>query len=235
MQCMACRGGRAYRHLTRVGVHAHKQDPRGTFLSLRTQRAASEHLVPVGRLGCKRFLACARQKLWWMNPEWGSSAAEIPNETQFLLFQLGDPAAEPGGASAQEPAGAGMAGDETYGVLFPLISGAFRCSVEAGKGRDGTGGAGVEGDGRGRHDFLSFRIESGDAAITSGAIDDIAFIATGADPFALVREGMEAVQRQIGFFRLRVDKPVPPILDKFGWCTWDAFYSQVHDTLMHAS
>ena len=49
--------------------------------------------------GCKRFLACSRQKLWWMNPEWGSTAAEIPNETQFLLFQL---ASTKGGGGARD-------------------------------------------------------------------------------------------------------------------------------------
>mmetsp|Transcript_34687 Transcript_34687/g.50811 ORF Transcript_34687/g.50811 Transcript_34687/m.50811 type:complete len:761 (+) Transcript_34687:273-2555(+) len=38
---------------------------------------------------------------------------------------------------------------------------------------------------------------------------------------------MRAVQRQMRTFRLRVDKPLPPSIDCFGWCTWDAFYSQV--------
>ena len=39
------------------------------------------------QLICQRFLACARCKLWWMTPEWGSRALHIPPETQFALFQ----------------------------------------------------------------------------------------------------------------------------------------------------
>lgn len=36
----------------------------------------------------RRFLACARCKLWWMTPEWGSRALDIPPETQFLLLEV---------------------------------------------------------------------------------------------------------------------------------------------------
>ena len=42
------------------------------------------------QLTCQRFLACARCKLWWMTPEWGSRALHIPPETQFMLFQTAD-------------------------------------------------------------------------------------------------------------------------------------------------
>jgi len=169
--------------------------------------------------GCKRFLACSRQKLWWMNPEWGSTAAEIPNETQFLLFQLAS--TKGGGGARDEEEG------EAYGVIFPLISGAFRSSLEATKGWGGGGGAGVVGRGWGKHDSVSLRIESGDASVVGADIRAIAFVATGSDPFALVRESMEAVQRQLKTFELRTRKPVPPAMDVFGWCTWDAFYSKV--------
>ncbi|KAK9800807.1 hypothetical protein WJX73_008418 [Symbiochloris irregularis] len=44
--------------------------------------------TPLGVLHCNRFLACARCKLWWMTPEWGSSAGQLPPETQFLLLEL---------------------------------------------------------------------------------------------------------------------------------------------------
>lgn len=49
----------------------------------------------------QRFLACARCKLWWMTPEWGISAEDLPPETQFLLVELKE-----GGP---------------YAVLLPLI------------------------------------------------------------------------------------------------------------------
>ena len=57
-----------------------------------------------------RLLACARIKLWWMTPEWGSKACDVPPETQFLLLQLGK-----GGP---------------YAVMLPLINnGRFRCTL----------------------------------------------------------------------------------------------------------
>ena len=34
------------------------------------------------QLHCKRWLCCARNKLWWMTPEWGRTARELPPETQ---------------------------------------------------------------------------------------------------------------------------------------------------------
>jgi raffinose synthase len=195
------------------------RDPRGAFLSYTVQRAASEHVVSVGRLGCKRFLACSRQKLWWMNPEWGTKGSEIPDETQFLLFQLEDRATAQGiaegDADPQVRAHQGRE-NESYGVIFPLISGAFRSSLEASKLK----GPSLE-------HCISLRIESGDSGIMADSIEHVAFVATGSDPFALVRESMQAVQRKLQTFRLRTEKPQPPVMDKFGWCTWDAFYSKV--------
>lgn len=62
------------------------------------------------QLNCRRFLACARCKLWWMTPEWGSSAYEVPPETQFLLLELAE-----GGP---------------YAVLLPLIdNNTFRATL----------------------------------------------------------------------------------------------------------
>jgi raffinose synthase len=55
---------------------------------------------PLGLLRCKRWLACARNKLWWMTPEWGSVGSELPPETQFLLLELEN---------------------DSYAILLPLI------------------------------------------------------------------------------------------------------------------
>jgi hypothetical protein len=54
----------------------------------------------LGVLRCNRWLACARNKMWWMTPEWGVSGRELPPETQFLLLELAD---------------------GSYGILLPLI------------------------------------------------------------------------------------------------------------------
>jgi raffinose synthase len=51
-------------------------------------------------------LACARNKLWWMTPEWGSRGDQLPPETQFLLLELEEPG--------------------LYGLVLPLIDGDFR-------------------------------------------------------------------------------------------------------------
>lgn len=54
----------------------------------------------LGILRCNRWLACARNKMWWMTPEWGVSGRELPPETQFLLLELAD---------------------GSYAILLPLI------------------------------------------------------------------------------------------------------------------
>jgi len=146
--------------------------------------------------------------MWWMSPEWGSSAAEIPNDvmrvrvclclcmrvrlshsvrekelkpftasvpfsitfpsrlpsppfpslqradaidgipslfpqTQFLLFQIGESTPNGGVFPDVEAGDVVVAGkrrladdeaeEDTYGVIFPLISGPFRASLEASK------------------------------------------------------------------------------------------------------
>ena len=57
-----------------------------------------------------RFLASARIKIYWMSPEYGSTASDLPPETQFLLLELA-------------PKG-------PYAILLPLIdSGKFRATL----------------------------------------------------------------------------------------------------------
>jgi hypothetical protein len=58
------------------------------------------------QLAFKRYMACARNKLWWMTPEWGTTGSSLPPETQFLLLELEEP---------------GM-----YAAVLPLIDGDFR-------------------------------------------------------------------------------------------------------------
>jgi hypothetical protein len=65
------------------------------------------------QLKFKRYLACARNKLWWMTPEWGSSLHTLPPETQFLLLQLDEGSSSSGG-------------EQRYALLLPLIDGDFR-------------------------------------------------------------------------------------------------------------
>lgn len=42
-----------------------------------------------------------------------------------------------------------------------------------------------------------------------------------------VRAGVQAAARLSGGAAPRTSKALPPSIDMFGWCTWDAFYSTV--------
>lgn len=98
---------------------------------------------------------------------------------------------------------------ELFLVLVPLFDSAVRFSLR-----------GLPDD------TLELLGETGDA-FTSSDGGLALYVAAGADPFALVREGARSVQERIGTGRLRRDKPLPDFVDDFGWCTWDAFYQEV--------
>jgi hypothetical protein len=70
------------------------------------------------QLKFKRYLACARNKLWWMTPEWGSSLHTLPPETQFLLLQLDE----------KQQASSSSGGGRRYAVVLPLIDGDWRAT-----------------------------------------------------------------------------------------------------------
>ena len=77
------------------------------FFSLSTKRQRSKHEVSLGVLRCDRLLSAARTKRWWMGPSFGSGAADVPGETQFLLCEVGS----------------------AYALLMPLVEGGFRCTL----------------------------------------------------------------------------------------------------------
>ncbi len=57
-----------------------------------------------------------------------------------------------------------------------------------------------------------------------------AYVAHGTDPFELAEKGAAAVSARLPTAKLRRSKKLPPFIDKFGWCTWNAFYGEVsHD------
>ena len=75
----------------------------------------------MSQLKFKRYLACARNKLWWMTPEWGTSLHTLPAETQFLLLELED-----GTAAADSSSNGSSAAEPRYALVLPLIDGDFR-------------------------------------------------------------------------------------------------------------
>ncbi|KAL4420352.1 hypothetical protein ABPG77_006159 [Micractinium sp. CCAP 211/92] len=203
--------------------------------------------VAVGQLrGFRRFLALAKTSLWWMSPRWGASALQVPVETQFLLLELDQPrqetshpeshtkqtgtaaappvAAEGSGGgnnegSAEGDSGGGSPGPSapaSYALLLPLIdSGRFRATLRPPKGRSIP------------KDSLCLRLESGSPAVTATSWPSALLVAAGRDPFELTARAVAAAARLSGIARPRAEKRVPPSVDVFGWCTWDAFYSMV--------
>ncbi len=95
-----------------------------------------------------------------------------------------------------------------YLLLVPLVDGALRFCLAGGSGA------------------LHLEADSGDPSVRQPAGVG-AFLAVGADPYRLLEAGAVAVQRRLCLGRLRRDKALPDFIDRFGWCTWNAFYRDV--------
>lgn len=98
-----------------------------------------------------------------------------------------------------------------YVLLLPLLEGPFRSSLQPGE-----------------DDFVDICVESGSTKASSAGFRSVLYLHAGDDPFALVKDAMKAVRVHLGTFRLLEEKTPPGIVDKFGWCTWDAFYLTVN-------
>ena len=89
-------------------LHAGTADERGLFLDFTGATDRGEHVASLGKLSCERFLAASRTKRWWMGPNWGSSAAEVPVETQVATLPstalaLHSTLVSPPAAACQQP------------------------------------------------------------------------------------------------------------------------------------
>ncbi|MQM10365.1 hypothetical protein Taro_043258 [Colocasia esculenta] len=101
-------------------------------------------------------------------------------------------------------------GARPYILLLPLVEGPFRACLQPGA-----------------DDNIEVCVESGSTRVTESSFRSLVFVHSGGDPFALVRDAMKVVRAHLGTFRLLEEKTPPGIVDKFGWCTWDAFYLKV--------
>ncbi|GLC45302.1 hypothetical protein PLESTB_000307100 [Pleodorina starrii] len=169
----------------------------GVVLGLTSPVGNTDSLdIVIGQLNFKRLLACARNKLWWMTPEWRTASWSLPPETQFLLAEM----------AAQGP----------YALLLPLIDGDFRATLRPpAKKSEGANGE------------LVLRLESGAPDVKGSRWSSVLYIGASWDPYELVDRGVAAAAALSGGARPRSAKTLPPSLDGFGWCTWDAFYSTV--------
>ena len=76
----------------------------------------------------------------------------------------------------------------------------------------------------GREGQLAVRVIDGG---TSHDPEPLLVVAGGKDPYAIIEAAWQQAAERLGTLQLREDKPAPAFLDRFGWCTWDAFYQEV--------
>lgn len=103
-----------------------------------------------------------------------------------------------------------------YVVLLPILEAPFRASLQPGV-----------------DNYVDICVESGSTKVCGSSFRSCLYIHVGNDPYSLVQEAMKVVRVHLGTFKLLEEKVPPGIVDKFGWCTWDAFYLKVDPKGVH--
>ncbi|XP_058112990.1 probable galactinol--sucrose galactosyltransferase 1 [Magnolia sinica] len=176
----------------------------GAFIGVRSDQGGSRRVFPVGKLEGLRFMGSFRFKLWWMTQRMGSSGKDIPFETQFLIVEGND------GSQFAEGSEDGVGPSAVYTVFLPILEGAFRAVLQ--------GNADSE---------IEICLESGDPAVDRFEGTHLIFVAAGSDPFDVITNAVKTVEKHMQTFSHREKKKMPDMLNWFGWCTWDAFYTDV--------
>lgn len=173
----------------------------GAFVGVVSDQIGSRRVFPVGRLMDLRFMCVFRFKLWWMTQRMGSSGQEIPFETQFLIVE-GRDGSHFGEDDKEQSA--------LYVVFLPILEGNFRAVLQ--------GNANNE---------LEICLESGDPDVQDFDGSHMVFVGAGSDPFDVITNAVKTVEGHLQTFCHRERKKMPDMLNWFGWCTWDAFYTNV--------
>ncbi|CAL9052449.1 unnamed protein product [Musa banksii] len=97
-----------------------------------------------------------------------------------------------------------------YTVFLPLLDGSFRAVLQ---GND--------------KDEIEICLESGDEAVETKQGMHMVYMHAGANPFEVISQAVKAVEKHLETFHHREKKKLPSFVDWFGWCTWDAFYTDV--------
>lgn len=171
----------------------------GSFIGATFEQSKSLHVFPIGVLEGLRFMCCFRFKLWWMTQRMGSCGKDIPLETQFMLLE-----------SKDEVEGNGDDAPTVYTVFLPLLEGQFRAVLQGNEKNE-----------------IEICFESGDKAVETSQGTHLVYVHAGTNPFEVIRQSVKAVERHMQTFHHREKKKLPSFLDWFGWCTWDAFYTDV--------
>ncbi|KAK1399011.1 hypothetical protein POM88_008874 [Heracleum sosnowskyi] len=128
----------------------------------------------------------------------GSCGKNIPLETQFMLVE-----------SIEKYEGQSET-QTIYTIFLPLIEGQFRAALQ---GND--------------KNELEICLESGDDAVKTNQGNFLVYVHAGTNPFEVINQGVKTVEKHLQTFCHREKKKLPAFLDWFGWCTWDAFYTDV--------
>ncbi|KAB5569533.1 hypothetical protein DKX38_003326 [Salix brachista] len=99
---------------------------------------------------------------------------------------------------------------KSYVIIIPVIDGSFRSALHP--GTDG---------------HFMICAESGSTKVTASSFDAIAYVHVSENPYNIMKEAYSALRVHLNTFKLLEEKTAPSLVDKFGWCTWDAFYLTV--------
>lgn len=177
------------------------------YLGATSESSTSRHVFSLGVLEDYRFLCLFIAKIWWMIPRFGKSGREIPMETQMLLLEAREDTVLGDDDSSVDD----VDENKFYVLLLPALDGPFRTSLQ--------GTASNE---------LQFCIESGDPNVQTSHALEAVFLNSGDNPFELIKDSVKILAKHKGTFNHIENKKTPAHLDWFGWCTWDAFYSEVN-------
>ncbi|KAK6127331.1 hypothetical protein DH2020_038932 [Rehmannia glutinosa] len=171
----------------------------GAFIGATASHSKSLHVFPVGVLEDVRFMCLFRFKLWWMTQRMGTCGKDIPLETQFMLVESKDTSE---GEHEDIPT--------IYTVFLPLLEGQFRAVLQGNEKNE-----------------LEICLESGDNAVETNQGNYLVYMHAGTNPFEVINQAVKAVEKHLQTFQHREKKKLPSFIDWFGWCTWDAFYTDV--------
>ncbi|XP_050203605.1 probable galactinol--sucrose galactosyltransferase 1 [Mercurialis annua] len=172
----------------------------GAFLGVQSDQLGCRRVFPVGKLEGLRFMCVFRFKLWWMTQRMGSCGQDIPFETQFLIVETRD------GSNFDDV----NEQSAVYTVFLPILEGDFRAVLQGNERNE-----------------LEICLESGDPDVQEFEGSRLVFMTVGSDPFDVITNAVKTVERHLQTFSHRERKKMPDMLNWFGWCTWDAFYTDV--------
>ena len=189
----------------RIDVNATVPQPDGYDKRFQEQDAfdpdcALEVVLDVQPVPHGPMLCLYQHKEWWMRPVWCDSLADVPERTQMILWRGGD----------VWTALVAVCGDDARADLHGTTRAADADAVDASPSS-------------GLRAAMSFN-RVGRTALA----DTVAYVAQGADPYAVIRACVAAGARRNGI--ATVDRrPLPEALSGFGWCTWDSLGRDVSE------